>query len=155
MLNGLEKTLSIILYCFTLMASLAMVVALPALIARILWMSIRCRWRECQSTILILLMLIIGFTAGYAVGLLLHPSNWWTADYSGTDPDGYKNSVEHAQELIFLFLLLCGHTGAILALMSRRWIQRRLQRRTMNPNDEPVRTEDSGTIRIEMSQTMS
>jgi hypothetical protein len=155
MLNALERTLSIVLYCFTLIAFLALVVALPTLIARILWFSIKCRWRECQNSILILLMLIVGFTAGFAVGLSLHPSNWWTADYSGIDPDAYKNAVEHAKEMIFLFLLFCGNTGAMLALTSGRLIQKRLQRRTMNPNDKPVRTEDSGTIRIEMSQTMS
>jgi hypothetical protein len=153
MLNALEKTLSIILYCFTLIASLAMVVVLPALIARILWFSIKCRGRECQKSILILLMLIVGFTAGFAAGLSLHPSNWWTADYSGVDPDAYKNAVEHAKEMIFLFLLFCGHTGAMLALASGKMIQRRLQRRTMNPNNKPVRTEDSGTIRCERSQT--
>lgn len=155
MLNAFEKTLSIILYCFTLIATFALVVALPTLIARILWFSIKCRWRECQKSILILLMLIVGFTAGFAVGLALHPSNWWTADYPGIDPNAYKNAVEHDREMIFLFLLFCGNTGAILALISGRLIQRRPQRQTINPDDKLVRTEDSGKIQIEMSQTMS
>lgn len=137
-MNTLDTIVTTILYCFTLMATLALIFTIPLLFARILWSVIRRRWHECRKSAWILLILILGFTAGFAAGFSLHPSNWWTVDYVGIDPGKYRNAVEHANGSIFLFLLFCGHIGAILALTSGWFIRRTRRRRIIDLDTNPA-----------------
>jgi hypothetical protein len=115
MLDMLGLILALFLYYFTLVATLLLICGLLIMLTKLVASLIKRQWEEGRKLLWIVLLLTGGFVPGMALGYSLRPSDWWKADYVGSNPDIYRNAVEHAADQIFLFLLFCGDLGAILA----------------------------------------